>query len=151
MAVGHLEKDSVNLLPGILNMLEDRNRIPIYTIINWKFTYLNASNPTDGIVVKIHLKRKILSEMATTYFPTILLVMITAATTHCWEKAIFLKVLFLWETLEKRQFLTVCFQLALSICRTKKKIVFSQPYQLLHNIFCLRKSCLLVGLFFHCY
>ena len=98
MAVGHLEKDSVNLLPGILNMLEDRNRIPIYTIINWTFRYINASNPTDGIVVKIHLKRKILSEMATTYFPTILLVMITAATTHYWEKAIFLKVLFLWDT-----------------------------------------------------
>ena len=103
MAVGHLEKDSVNLLPGILNMLEDRNRIPIYTIINWKFTYLNASNPTDGIVVKIHLKRKILSEMATTYFPTILLVMITAATTHCWEKAVFLILsTFWWEILQKR-------------------------------------------------
>ena len=104
MAVSHLEKDSVNLLPGVLNMLEDRNRIPIYTIINWKFKYLNASNPTDGIVVKIHLKRKILSEMATTYFPTILLVMITAATTHCWEKAIFLKVLFCGRPLRKDNF-----------------------------------------------
>ena len=87
MAVAHLEKDAVRLIPDLLNMVEERDGIPIYTITDWTFDYSNASNPNEGgIVVAIHLRRRILSELMTTYFPTILLVAITAATTHSWKK-----------------------------------------------------------------
>ena len=87
MAVAQLEKDAVRLIPDLLNMVEERDGIPIYTITDWTFNYSNASNPNEGgIVVAIHLRRRILSELMTTYFPTILLVAITAATTHSWKK-----------------------------------------------------------------
>ena len=86
MAVAHLEKDTVRLVPDILNMMEESDGIPIYTITEWKFGYTNRSNPNAGIVVEVHLKRRILSELMTTYFPTILLVTITAATTQSWKK-----------------------------------------------------------------
>ena len=37
MAVDHLEKDTVTLVPDILQMQEERNGIPIYTIVVWRF------------------------------------------------------------------------------------------------------------------
>ena len=86
MAVDHLEKDTVTLVPDILQMQEERDGIPIYTILDWRFKYCNGSNPNSGIVVEILLKRKIMSELMTTYFPTILLVAITAATSQNWER-----------------------------------------------------------------
>ena len=42
---------------------------------------LNATYPEEGIRLTITLKRKIMSEMMTTYFPSLLLLMITYATT----------------------------------------------------------------------
>ena len=86
MGVDDLEKATVRLVPDILRMREEREGIPIYTITDWTFDYIKASNPNAGIVVNIHLKRKIQSELMTTYFPTILLVLITFATTHSWKK-----------------------------------------------------------------
>ena len=86
MAVDHLEKDTVTLVPDILQMQEERDGIPIYTIVVWRFKYLNTSNPNSGIVVEIILKRKLMSELMTTYFPTILLVAITFATSQSWGK-----------------------------------------------------------------
>ena len=87
MDVAHLERDAVRLIPDILNMIEERDGIPIYTITDWTFDYSNASNPNEsGIVVAFHLRRRILSELMTTYFPTALLVAITAATTQSWKK-----------------------------------------------------------------
>ena len=86
MDVDHLEKDIVTLVPDILQMQEERDGIPIYTIVVWRFKYLNTSNPNSGIVVEILLKRKLMSELMTTYFPTILLVAITFATSQSWGK-----------------------------------------------------------------
>merc|ERR1719237_1017718 len=40
-----------------------------------------ASHPKTGIQMKITMKRKVMSEMMTTYFPSLLLMMITYATT----------------------------------------------------------------------
>ena len=82
MAVDHLEKDTVTLVPDILQMQEERDGIPIYTIVVWRFEYLNTSNTNSGIVLEILLKRKLMSELMTTYFPTILLVAITFATSQ---------------------------------------------------------------------
>ena len=41
----------------------------------------NSTSLSGGIVMTIRMKRKILSEMMTTYFPSLLLMMITYATT----------------------------------------------------------------------
>ena len=77
----------VGLVPDKLVMVEESEDRRIYTITAWTFDYVNKSNPNSGIVVEIHLKRKIVSEMMTTYFPTTLLVLITAATTQSWKKS----------------------------------------------------------------
>ena len=42
---------------------------------------VNATDPEEGIRMTITMKRKIMSEMMTTYFPSLLLMMITYATT----------------------------------------------------------------------
>ena len=42
---------------------------------------VNATHPKKGIKMLIKMKRKIMSEMMTTYFPSLLLMMITYATT----------------------------------------------------------------------
>ena len=51
----------------------------LFTITN--FDLVNATIPGEGIRMTITLKRKIMSEMMTTYFPSLLLMMITYATT----------------------------------------------------------------------
>merc|ERR1712130_200093 len=53
----------------------------IFHIIDRQLVYKNSSQPEDGVLMFIVLKRKITSEMMTTYFPTILLTAITFATT----------------------------------------------------------------------
>ena len=45
------------------------------------FSLDNATHPKKGLQMMIRLKRKIMSEMMTTYFPSMLLFMITFATT----------------------------------------------------------------------
>merc|ERR1712117_551497 len=51
----------------------------LFTIINYDL--VNATYPGEGIRMTITLKRKIMSELMTTYFPSLLLMMITYATT----------------------------------------------------------------------
>ena len=51
----------------------------LFTITD--YVLLNATYPEEGIRLTITLKRKIMSEMMTTYFPSLLLLMITYATT----------------------------------------------------------------------
>ena len=47
----------------------------------WDLDFRNESAPEEGISMSIVLRRKILSEMMGTFLPTILLMMITFATT----------------------------------------------------------------------
>ena len=51
----------------------------LFTITDYALVY--AQDPGEGIRMKITLKRKIMSEMMTTYFPSLLLMLITFATT----------------------------------------------------------------------
>merc|ERR1712130_417344 len=53
----------------------------IFHIIDRQLVYKNSSQSEDGVLMFIVLKRKITSEMMTTYFPTIMLTAITFATT----------------------------------------------------------------------
>ena len=77
MDVDSLDAATVRLLPGNLNMTQPK-AMTLFNIIN--SVLANASHPKTGIRMKITLKRKIMSEMMTTYFPSLLLLMITYAT-----------------------------------------------------------------------
>ena len=80
MDVPTLDLDTVKLIPMKL-VMEQEEDMTIFTIIDRQLIYKNTSHPQDGIFMFIVLKRKITSEMMTTYFPTIMLTAITFATT----------------------------------------------------------------------
>ena len=80
MNVATLDLDTVKLIPRML-VMEQEEEMTIFHIINRELVYRNTSQPQDGVLMFIVLKRKITSEMMTTYFPTIMLTAITFATT----------------------------------------------------------------------
>ena len=84
MAMGTADVASVNLVHDQLNMSQALN-MPIFRLVKWNFQSFQ-NTPSDiptkkGIRMVFVMKRKITSELMTTYFPTILLTAITFATT----------------------------------------------------------------------
>ena len=55
--------------------------MPIFEIIDWTLEKRTLRKGKQGISMVVLMKRKITSEMMTTYFPTLLLTAITFATT----------------------------------------------------------------------
>ena len=80
MNVGTLDLKTVKLIPMKL-VMEQEEEMTIFHIIDRQLVYRNISQPKEGVFMFIVLKRKITSEMMTTYFPTIMLTAITFATT----------------------------------------------------------------------
>ena len=80
MNVGTLDLKTVKLIPMEL-VMEQEEEMTIFHIIDRQLVYRNISQPKEGVFMFIVLKRKITSEMMTTYFPTIMLTAITFATT----------------------------------------------------------------------
>ena len=78
MSVKPGDSRSVILLPLDKTLKQSLDMV-LFTITNYDL--VNATYPGEGIRLKITLKRKIMSEMMTTYFPSLLLMMITYATT----------------------------------------------------------------------
>ena len=78
MDVTSVDQKTVSLLPEHLNIRQPKD-MTLFTITSTVLQ--NASHPKTGIQMKITMKRKIMSEMMTTYFPSLLLMMITYATT----------------------------------------------------------------------
>ena len=78
MEVDSLDQETVTLLPNNFIMKQPED-MTLFTIT--KSALENASLPSTGIRMKFSMKRKIMSEMMTTYFPSFLLMMITYATT----------------------------------------------------------------------
>ena len=78
MSVKSGDKQSVSLHPLDLTMEQSRE-MTLFDITNYRLVNVNGSR--KGIQMTIKMKRKILSEMMTTYFPSFLLMMITYATT----------------------------------------------------------------------
>ena len=78
MEVDSLDQETVILLPNDFLMVQPKD-MTLITIT--KSALENASLPMTGIRMKFSMKRKITSEMMTTYFPSFLLMMITYATT----------------------------------------------------------------------
>ena len=78
MSVNPGDNKSVTLLPHGVTIKQSLDMV-LFTITNYDL--VNATYPGEGIRMTITLKRKIMSEMMTTYFPSLLLMMITYATT----------------------------------------------------------------------
>ena len=78
MSVGRGDQKYVSLSPGDIFLDQSRD-LTQFSIVD--FTLENATSPKSGLQMRIRLRRKIMSEVMITYFPTILLLMITFATT----------------------------------------------------------------------
>ena len=78
MAVGPLDNATVSLGPDQLKMKQQTD-MSIFHITKWNLDY--KSEVEDGLRMSITMRRKVTSELMTTYFPTILLTAITFATT----------------------------------------------------------------------
>ena len=74
------ESSTLSLLPKKLWM-EQSVDMTLFHMEHWELVYKNESAPEEGVSMTIVLRRKILSEMMGTYLPSILLMMITFATT----------------------------------------------------------------------
>ena len=72
------DQGTVTLLPANMTLKQSKDMTQ-FSITDC--VLVNATFPDTGIRMKIKMKRKIMSEMMTTYFPSLLLMMITYATT----------------------------------------------------------------------
>ena len=80
MTVGQLDKPLMKLLPKKLFMEQEAD-MTLFQLGQWDINYRNHMEPKDGIWMTFILKRKIMSEMMSTFLPSLLLLMITFATT----------------------------------------------------------------------
>ena len=80
MAMGSLDNSTVTLIPDQLVMGQAVD-MPIFILTNWNMKTGIFWKGKRGIITQVVLKRKITSEMMTTYFPSLLLIAITFATT----------------------------------------------------------------------
>ena len=77
MAMGTLDMSTVRLVPDNLTMKQNVD-MSVFLITDWR---LKLKTVGRGLSMVVVMKRKITSEMMTTYFPTLLLITITFATT----------------------------------------------------------------------
>ena len=80
MAMRNLELTTVTLVPGQMIMTQGTD-MPIFYIIDWNLNHKTFKTGKNGLRMVVVMKRKITSEMMTTYFPSLLLTAITFATT----------------------------------------------------------------------
>ena len=78
MVLGNTDANRVQLLAEEL-IVEQESDMNLFYITGYNL--VNTSHPRKGVSMEITFKRKIMSEMMTTYLPSILLMMITFATT----------------------------------------------------------------------
>ena len=77
MAVGQLDKETVTLVPDQLNMTQKVD-MTIFQLTHWNLDFRSQRN---GLRMAFTMKRKVTSELMTTYFPSLILIAITFATT----------------------------------------------------------------------
>lgn len=80
MIVKDLDVKTIQLLPKEIFM-KSKTELTTYVITHWELRYNNVSDKERGLQMEIVLKRRIMNELLTTYLPSILLILITYATT----------------------------------------------------------------------
>ena len=78
--MGSLDLTMVTLVPDQM-VVSQRLNMPIFRVIDWSLERASFVNGKTGIQMVIVMKRKVTSEMMTTFFPSLLLTAITFATT----------------------------------------------------------------------
>ena len=73
-----IDSSSLSLIPKKLWMEQDRD-MTLFNMEYWNLDFKNKDASEEGISMTIILRRKILSEMMSTYLPSVLLLMITLA------------------------------------------------------------------------
>ena len=68
MIVGELDKPLMRLLPGEL-VMEQEADLTLFQLTQWDLNYRNSRDPKGGIWMTVVLKRKLMSEMMSTYLP----------------------------------------------------------------------------------
>ena len=68
------------LLPKRLDVIQERD-MNLFRVTDYSLTFAIEEDEKQGIRMSLVMKRKITSEMMTTYFPSLLLTLITFATT----------------------------------------------------------------------
>ena len=76
MGLREIHNETIKLIPKKLKMTQGRD-MSCFSIIDWKL----ERSQENGVQMVIVFRRKITSEMMTTYFPSLLLIAITFATT----------------------------------------------------------------------
>ena len=80
MTTTNLDAPTMRLVPNHL-WVEQNPDMTLFYMDRWDFAYKDKKTLGKGITMMIFLKRKVTSEMLTTYLPSFLLLMITFATT----------------------------------------------------------------------
>ena len=80
MTTSDLDSSTLRLVPKKLWMEQDVD-MTLFHMDYWELDFNSKGSPEDGVSMTIVLRRKILSEMMGTYLPSILLLIITFATT----------------------------------------------------------------------
>ena len=75
-----VDLETVVLQPLHLLMVQKKD-MTLFRIIDSSITAIKKQRPQEGIKITIVMKRKVTSEMMSTYFPSLLLMLITFATT----------------------------------------------------------------------
>ena len=78
MVLGSTDANSVVLTAEQLQMVQEAD-MNLFIITEHRL--VDMSHPKKGVKMEVELKRKLMSEMMTTYFPSLLLMLITFATT----------------------------------------------------------------------
>ena len=80
MTTSELDRSILRLFPKKLWMEQDVD-MTLFHMDSWDLDFRSRSAPEEGVSMTIVLRRKILSEMMGTFLPSVLLMMITFATT----------------------------------------------------------------------
>ena len=80
MVLPHKNRKKVRLVPS-KNQIAYDDDMPLFSTTSMALVYANQNDFGEGLKMLMKMKRKITSEMMTTYLPSTLLLMITFATT----------------------------------------------------------------------
>ena len=81
LAVMELQLKNIKLVPEDV-VMKSKKELTMYIITSYSIQYRNNSDSKEGIKMQITLKRRIVNEVLTTYLPSVLLILITYATTY---------------------------------------------------------------------
>ena len=80
MNVQLLDLENIHLIPGQI-IMNEKTELTMFVVSKWSLIYQNESNQETGIMMLIVFKRRITNELLTSYLPSILLILLSYATT----------------------------------------------------------------------